>query len=95
MSSTTSLLLTVSVLALALGLSYRPFGDYLARVYTSNRHLRVERWMYRTIGVDPDADQRWTVYARCLVAFSLVSVLFLFLLQRIQQWLPSPRPARG
>ena len=71
MSSTTSFLLSVSVLAVALGLSYRPFGDYLARVYTSSRHLRVERWMYRAIGVDPDADQRWSVYARCLVAFSL------------------------
>ena len=88
MSSTTSFLLSVSLLSAALGLSYRPFGDYLARVYTSNRHLRVERWLYRAMGVDPDADQRSTVYTRCLVAFSLVSVLFLFLLQRVQQWLP-------
>ena len=88
MSSGASFFLTVCVLGIALGLSYRPVGDYLARVYTSSRHLLVERWIYRAMGVDPDADQRWPVYARCLLAFSLVSVLFLFLLQRVQQWLP-------
>ncbi len=71
MSSGASFFLTVCVLGVALGLSYRPVGDYLARVYTSSRHLLVERWIYRAIGVDPDADQRWPVYARCLLAFSL------------------------
>lgn len=80
--------LTVGLLVGALTLSYRPMGDYLARVYESDHHLRVERWAYRATGIDPDADQRWTIYLRCMLAFSLVSVLLLFLLQRIQEWLP-------
>jgi len=40
------------------------------------------------VGVDPDADQRWGTYARSMLAFSGVSVLFLYLLERIQSHLP-------
>src|SRR6476646_2543209 len=40
------------------------------------------------MGVDPDADQRWPVYARSVLAFSVVAVLFLYLLQRVQEHLP-------
>jgi K+-transporting ATPase ATPase A chain len=81
-------LLTVLVLAAALAAVYRPFGDYMARVYESKRHLWVERAVYRLVGVDPDADQRWTVYLRSVLAFSVASVLGLYLFQRVQQWLP-------
>ncbi|SDO53266.1 potassium-transporting ATPase subunit KdpA [Actinacidiphila guanduensis] len=70
-----------------LALSYRPLGDYMARVLTSPRHLRVERVLYRLGGVDGDADQRWPVYLRSLLAFSLLSVLFLYGLQRLQNHL--------
>lgn len=88
MSDVGAFLVTALVLAVALGVVYRPLGDYMARVYQSPGHLRVERVIYRLVGVDPDADQRWTVYLRSLLAFSLVSVLGLYLLQRVQQWLP-------
>jgi potassium-transporting ATPase potassium-binding subunit len=82
-------------MVLALALTYRPLGDYMARVFTSGRHLRVERGIYRVIGVDPDAEQRWSVYARSVLAFSLVSVLFLYLFQRVQNhlWLALGLPA--
>ena len=60
----------------------------MARVYTSENHSRVERGLYRVMGVDPDADQRWPVYARALLAFSLISVVGLYALQRLQPNLP-------
>jgi K+-transporting ATPase ATPase A chain len=81
-------LLQVLILLVALGVVYRPFGDYLARVYTSPGHLRVERWVYRLVRVDPDSEQRWTVYAAGVLGFSFASVVVLYLLQRVQQWLP-------
>ncbi|MFJ9931218.1 potassium-transporting ATPase subunit KdpA [Streptomyces misionensis] len=72
----------------ALALVYVPLGTYMARVYSSRRHLRVERWLYRGIGADPDAEMTWPAYLRALLAFSAMSVLFLYLLQRLQGFLP-------
>ena len=59
----------------------------MARVYSSTKHARVERGMYRVMGVDPDADQRWTTYLRSVLAFSLVGLLFLYGFQRVQEHL--------
>ncbi|MFJ9724874.1 potassium-transporting ATPase subunit KdpA [Streptomyces sp. NPDC101209] len=72
----------------ALALAHIPLGTYMARVYSSDRHLRVERWIYKGIGVDPDMQMRWTAYLRGVLAFSAVGVLFLYLLQRLQGILP-------
>lgn len=72
----------------ALALAYVPFGTYMARVYSSPRHLRVERWIYKGIGADPDTEMTWPAYLRAVLAFSLVGVLFLYLLQRLQGVLP-------
>jgi K+-transporting ATPase ATPase A chain len=88
MSDTFAGLLQLGVLILALALCYRPLGGYMARVYSDSRHLRVERGLYRIMGVDPDADQRWPVYARSVLGFSVVGVLLLYLLQRVQDHLP-------
>jgi K+-transporting ATPase ATPase A chain len=79
--------LQVIALIGALALSYRPLGDYLAHTLTSARHLRAERAIYRLGGVDGDADQRWPVYLRSVLAFSVVSVLFLYAFQRLQNHL--------
>ncbi|GAA2242391.1 MULTISPECIES: potassium-transporting ATPase subunit KdpA [Kitasatospora] len=84
MSSTLAGWLQAIALVGALALCYRPLGDYIAKLLTTAKHLRVERGLYRVIGVDGDADQRWPVYLRSVLAFSAVSVLFLYLLQRIQ-----------
>ncbi len=88
MSDTLAGLLQVGLLLVALAVCYRPLGAYMAGVYTVGGHWRVERGIYRALGVDPDADQRWPVYARSLLAFSAVSVLGLFALQRLQDHLP-------
>jgi K+-transporting ATPase ATPase A chain len=72
----------------ALALVHVPLGTYMARVYSSKKHLRVERWIYRGIGADPDTEMTWPAYLRGVLAFSAVSVLFLYLLQRLQGVLP-------
>ncbi len=88
MSETAAGLLQTGLICLALAVCYRPLGGYMARVFATERHLGVERVLYRTMGVDPDADQRWPVYARSVLAFSAVSVLALYLLLRVQNHLP-------
>jgi len=88
MSDASAGLLQVGLLLVALAACYRPLGAYMARVYTSEHDSRVERVIYRVIGVDPKADQRWPVYARALLSFSAVSVLGLYALQRLQPHLP-------
>jgi K+-transporting ATPase ATPase A chain len=88
MSSFIAGLLQVVILLVLLAAVYVPFGDYMARVYTSAKHWRVERLIYRLVRVDQDAEQRWTVYAAGVLGFSFASLIVLYLLQRIQQWLP-------
>ena len=88
MGDTTAGLLQVGLLLVALAVCYRPLGAYMARVYESEHDSRIERVIYRVIGVDPKADQRWPVYARSLLAFSAVSVIGLYALQRFQPNLP-------
>ena len=60
----------------------------MARVFSSKNHWRAERVIYRAIGVNPDADQKWSTYLRSVLAFSLVSVLGLYLMLRAQHHLP-------
>ncbi|MGW9174408.1 potassium-transporting ATPase subunit KdpA [Streptomyces decoyicus] len=79
--------LQILVLVAALALSFRPLGDYMAHILTTTRHLRAERLIYKTGGVHGDADQKWSVYLRSVLAFSLVSVLFLYALLRLQSHL--------
>jgi K+-transporting ATPase ATPase A chain len=80
--------LSLLTVALVLAALYRPVGDYLARVYTSEKDSRVERGVYRLIGVDPRAGQSWPAYLRSVLAFSAVGLLLVYLLQRVQPWLP-------
>ncbi|MGY1496477.1 potassium-transporting ATPase subunit KdpA [Streptomyces sp. QTS52] len=72
----------------ALALAYIPLGNYMARVYSADRHWRVEKWIYQGIGANPDTEMRWPAYLRGVLAFSAVGVLFLYLLQRLQGVLP-------
>jgi K+-transporting ATPase ATPase A chain len=68
----------------------RLLGPYLARVLEGGQapgdrvFLPLERIVYRVVGVDPSREQPWTIYALSLLAFSAVSVLGLFCLQRLQ-----------
>ncbi|MFE7903293.1 MULTISPECIES: potassium-transporting ATPase subunit KdpA [Streptomyces] len=80
--------LQLLALIAALALAHKPLGTYMAKVYTSDKHLRVEKWIYKGIGADPDTEMRWPAYLRGVLAFSAVGVLFLYLLQRLQGHLP-------
>src|SRR5258708_28715503 len=57
------------------------------RVYSGTKHSRVERFIYRVIGVKEDTEQTWSVYARSMLAFSLVGVLVLYVFELVQQYL--------
>lgn len=78
----------IAVLVLALVVAVPLLGRHLAHLYTSEKHLAVERVSYRVLRVDPDADQHWRTYAMSVLGFSLVGVLALYGFGRLQQHLP-------
>ncbi|WP_018682073.1 potassium-transporting ATPase subunit KdpA [Actinokineospora enzanensis] len=88
MSATAAGLLQAGLLLLALAVGYRPLGDHMARVFSTGKHWRVEKAVYRVGRVDPDAQQHWKTYASSVLGFSAVSVVLLFLVQRLQSLLP-------
>jgi K+-transporting ATPase ATPase A chain len=83
------LLFTAVVIALA-----KPIGAFMAKVFAGERTwlhrvLRpVETVVYKLCGIDETAEQHWTRYAGSLLLFSVVSLLFTYLIQRLQQWFP-------
>jgi K+-transporting ATPase ATPase A chain len=79
--------LQLALLVAALAVCYVPIGNYMAHIFTSSKDWRLERGLYKIIGVDPKADQKWSVYLRSMLAFSLISVLFLYGLERLQHYL--------
>ena len=78
----------LATLVLLLAIAYRPLGDYMARVFTTRKDLAPERGVYRLIGIDPRAEQSWPAYLRGVLAFSVLGVLLVYALQRLQQFLP-------
>ncbi|OBG19116.1 potassium-transporting ATPase subunit KdpA [Mycobacterium sp. 852002-51057_SCH5723018] len=88
MSTTAAGVVFLLVLVVALVVVHVPFGDYMYRVYTSEKDLYVERVIYRLIGVDSRSEQTWGAYARSVLAFSSISILFLFAFQLVQDVLP-------
>jgi K+-transporting ATPase ATPase A chain len=83
----------LAALVVLLGLTAPLLGRYMAHVYeggpsTLDRVFGpVERLMYRACRIDPEREQRWNVYALSLIAFSIVGVLLLYLMQRTQDGL--------
>ncbi|MEU6717449.1 potassium-transporting ATPase subunit KdpA [Nonomuraea sp. NPDC046802] len=88
MSMTAAGMIFIVSLIAALALVHKPLGDYMYRVYSGTRHNPVERVLYRLLGVRADAEQSWGVYARSLLAFSMVSILVVYGIQRLQDKLP-------
>ena len=78
-----------------LGALHVPLGNYMARVYTGEKHWRVERFIYRVAGVNPHREQRWSWYLVSVLAFSVVSVLGLLALLIFQTHLPQPWGHKG
>ncbi|MFG6278704.1 potassium-transporting ATPase subunit KdpA [Microbacterium sp. 5K110] len=83
-----SIVLTSLTLIVALGLAYRPLGDYIARIYTGERDLAVERGTYRLIGVDARSSQTWQAYLRSVLLFSAMGVVLVYAIMRLQPLLP-------
>src|ERR1022692_4204959 len=79
--------LQLGLLVAALAACYIPLGNYIARIFTSDKDWRVEKGLYKIIGVDPRADQKWSNYLRSMLAFSLISVLALYGIERLQHYL--------
>jgi K+-transporting ATPase ATPase A chain len=90
MSDTWAGIIFLCTLIAALALVHKPLGDYLARMLTSKRHLGVERGVYQVGGIDADADQTWGTYLRSVLAFSGVSVVFLYFFLRLQNHFGHP-----
>ncbi|MEU7852218.1 potassium-transporting ATPase subunit KdpA [Nonomuraea sp. NPDC049141] len=88
MSATAAGMIFIVSLIAALALVHKPLGDYMYRAYTSTKHNLVERGIYRLLGVRADAEQSWSVYARSLLAFSVISILVVYGMQRLQDKLP-------
>jgi K+-transporting ATPase ATPase A chain len=84
-------------LLVVLAVTAPPLGRYMAAVYGSRADgsapgdrmfVPIERRIYRALGVDDEREQRWNVYAIALLAFSLVSFLVVYVVQRFQGNLP-------
>lgn len=78
----------IAFVIVALALAYLPLGKYMANLYTTETDTVVEKWIYRICGINPKAEQRWSGYYQSVLAFSVVSVLGLYALQRLQTWMP-------
>jgi K+-transporting ATPase ATPase A chain len=87
-STTTAGIAFLALLVLALAAVHVPLGDYMYRVYNSDKDSRAERIIYRLIGADPKSEQTWGAYARSVLAFSAIGILFLFIFQLVQGKLP-------
>src|SRR5271168_1798348 len=84
----------IGLYVLVLFLITKPIGIFLTRVFEREKTfldflLRpVERLIYRVCGVDESKEMRWTEYGTTMLAFSGVSLVLLYLIERTQQWLP-------
>jgi len=80
-------------LALILAIT-KPLGVYMAKVFSRERTFLdpvvrpIERLLYRVTGVDEEHEMRWTEYAFSMLLFSGATMLLLYLIERVQQWLP-------
>ncbi|PWT90534.1 MAG: potassium-transporting ATPase subunit KdpA [Proteobacteria bacterium] len=86
--------LQIALFVAVLFLVTKPFGVFLFRVFERQRTfldplLRpIERLLYRISGVDETREMRWTEYGIAMLLFSGVSMILLYLIERMQLWLP-------
>jgi K+-transporting ATPase ATPase A chain len=80
-------------LALVLAIT-KPLGVFMAKVFSGERTFLdpvarpIERLLYRTTGVDEKHEMRWTEYAFTMLLFSGATMLLLYLIERVQRFLP-------
>jgi len=86
--------LQIAIYALVIVLLTKPFGTFMYKVFTGQKHFFtpilgwMEELIYKVGGVDKDEDMPWTTYAAAMLAFSVVSILFTYVLLRLQAFLP-------
>src|SRR6202521_382684 len=86
--------LQIGFYLLVIFLLTKPVGIFMTRVFSREKtfldpFLRpIERLLYRLTGVDEKHEMRWTEYAIAMLLFSVVSMLVLYFMQRLQAWLP-------
>jgi K+-transporting ATPase ATPase A chain len=91
---TTNDIVQIGIYLIVLLLLVKPVGQYMALVFadTPNRVNRlgagVERLLYRASGIRPEDDMGWRRYAMTMLLFNVAGILVVYLLQRVQQWLP-------
>jgi potassium-transporting ATPase potassium-binding subunit len=84
----------IGLYLLAIFLVTKPLGIFMTRVFSRQKTfldpvLRpIERLIYRLCGIDEKHEMRWTEYGAAMLLFSGVSLIFLYLMERMQQWLP-------
>jgi K+-transporting ATPase ATPase A chain len=84
----------IGLFVLAIFLVTKPLGVFMVRVFEREKTWLdpvlgpVERLIYRVSGIDDAHEMRWTEYGVAMLAFSGVSMLLLYLLERVQLWLP-------
>jgi K+-transporting ATPase ATPase A chain len=72
----------------------KPLGVFMAKVFSGEKTfldsvLRpIEKLLYRLTGVDQTYEMRWTEYTIAMLLFSGVSMVLLYLIERVQLWLP-------
>lgn len=71
----------------------KPLGLYMAWVYEGTTWVQrklapAERWLYRICGINPDEEMNWRQYAMAVLWLGVVSFVALYLMQRLQAWLP-------
>jgi potassium-transporting ATPase potassium-binding subunit len=86
--------LQIGVFLLAILIITKPLGIFMARVFEGEKTFLdpvfrpIERLLYRITGVDERAEMRWTEYAGAMLLFSVVTMALLYLIERVQHWLP-------
>ena len=86
--------LQIAFFLLLVFLVTRPMGVFMARVFSREKTFLdpvlkpLERLLYRVTAVDENHEMRWTEYAISMLLFSLVSMIGLYLVERLQGYLP-------
>jgi len=89
--------LQIALVGLVLAAVHVPLGDYMAGIFTSKKHWRIEKVFYRSLRIDSAAEQRWYTYLISVLSFSVVSIVLLWGLLSVQAHLPFAfgRPGMG
>jgi K+-transporting ATPase ATPase A chain len=81
---------TIVTLVIALALTWRYLGSYMAAVFDGRVHFLAwaERPVYRALGTSPEQEQNWKRYAGAMIIFSTIAMALTYLIIRIQGSLP-------